>query len=109
MTANPKLTTIEGEPLNIVKLENEEYVFDTNLLVELLEQNENADENICVLNVVGKLRMSKCFLLTCFIRYLEWLEAGSPADVDWYNIPCEGFMENHNPKRETIGVYVWPK
>ncbi|KAI6195846.1 hypothetical protein M3Y94_01037000 [Aphelenchoides besseyi] len=53
--------------------------------------------------------VAKSFLLTCFIRYLEWLEAGSPPDVDWINIPCDGFKARGGFKRETLGIDVWPK
>ncbi|KAI6195866.1 Atlastin [Aphelenchoides besseyi] len=128
MTGISKLAKIEGQPLKIVKIEGNvikralglekfntfgygksKCVFNLKSLIEILNKLENANEKICVLDITGKFRGGKSFLLTCIIRYLEWLEAGSPTDVDWINIPCDGFKSRFGTKRETTGIDIWPK
>ncbi|KAI6195847.1 hypothetical protein M3Y94_01037100 [Aphelenchoides besseyi] len=116
MTGISKLAKIEGRPLKIVELKKSMFglgkskcEFNLKSLIEILNKPENADEKICVSVVTGKLRGGKSFLLTCFIRYLEWLESGSPPEVDWINIPCDGFKSRYGSDRETTGVDIWSK
>ncbi|KAI6195884.1 hypothetical protein M3Y94_01041600 [Aphelenchoides besseyi] len=109
MTENPKLSRIEGQPVKIVEHKNNQLVFSFEPLIKILNKPEVANEKIYVLNVTDKFRDDQNHLLNSFICYLEWLEAGSPSDVNWINIPCDGFKSCYGPDDKSTSIFIWPK
>ena len=68
-----------------------------------------ANLQVCVVGIAGKFRKGKSFLLNFFLRYLNYLDAGSPSEEDWLTREpaLEGFSWRGGSERDTNGLLWW--
>jgi atlastin len=88
-------------PLQIYKLENEEYNIDLKAINSVLDKV--GDRRVAIYSINGPLRNGKSFILGFFLKYLNNKGLG-----DWVNSDLEStFTFRGGSKRETTGIFMW--
>ena len=100
------------------------FVFNTNAIQDILERIHNSDlMEVAIVSVVGAFRTGKSFLLSWFIKYLQFVhaqqqlvdkpEGSSTANPlkRWYeeldSIGNNGFDWRAGSDRNTTGIWIW--
>jgi atlastin len=90
-----------SRPLQIYKLENEEYKVDLKAINSVLDKV--GGRRVAIYSINGPLRNGKSFILGFFLKYLKSKGLG-----DWVNSDLEStFTFRGGSKRETTGVFMW--
>ncbi|KAI6202096.1 Atlastin-1 family protein [Aphelenchoides besseyi] len=103
----------EPAPVKILQPIEEDHTFliNQNALERILCDPLYANKKVYVIEVAGKFRKGKSFLLNFFLRYLRYVADGSPADEDWLEREptLQGFSWRGGSERDTNGILFWSK